>query len=80
MGETIYHLSIPVREALAASDETLRFFLDDHRPAEEVRADLVIRLAKGHRFAPLVPCDNFDTSRGCRGHARECFFTRLLAA
>jgi hypothetical protein len=80
MGETIFHLSIPVREALAADDATLRFFLDDHRAGVEIRADLVIALAKGHVWAPCGPCDNFDPAAGCRGHERDAFFTRLLAA
>jgi hypothetical protein len=81
MCETIFHLAVPVREALAADDETLRFFLasngdDDPAKALEsaavLRTALVIRLAQGHRWAPVgVECSNFDPATGCRGHTQE---------
>jgi hypothetical protein len=72
--ETVLHLSVPVREALAADDNTLRFFFahdGEARDASEIRTDLVIRLAKGHVWAPLAKCCNFDPACGCRGHSRD---------
>jgi hypothetical protein len=72
--ETVLHLSVPVREALAADDNTLRFFFaydGDTRDASEIRADLVIRLAKGHVWAPLAKCSNFNPACGCQGHSRD---------
>jgi hypothetical protein len=74
MGELFEHISIPIREALANDDATLCYVLagdDMPRTAAAIRADLVIRLARGHRLAPLGDCDNFDPQAGCRGHRRE---------
>ena len=72
MGETVFHLAVPVREALAADDATLAIFFscEDGREPAELRTELVIRLAKGHRWAPLCACSNFDPASGCLGHER----------
>ena len=76
MGETVTHFHFPIRAALAVDDATLHAFLGawgETRPAEEVRTDLVILLAKGYEVAPLggPRCSHFDPVMGCLGHARE---------
>jgi hypothetical protein len=81
MGERIFHLAVPVREALAADDDTLVFFLSSANDIDQagaietaarLRTSLVIRLAQGHRWAPVGnECSNFDPSTGCCGHSRE---------
>ena len=74
MGETVFHLHIPIREALSIDDATLLYFMHDAhdaRPVEELRTDLVIRLAKGHTVLPITRCSNFDPVSGCRGHASD---------
>ena len=79
MGEVFEHISIPIREALANDDATLCYVLalDDQRTAAAIRTDLVIRLAQGHRVAPLGVCSNFDPQHGCRGHRRVRIFGGL---
>ncbi|MEX3859619.1 hypothetical protein AB3X94_37145 [Paraburkholderia sp. BR10923] len=81
MGEKIFHHSIPVRHAMLVDDETLCYFLSpdgDIEPAAEIRADLVIRNARGHKWIAIGHCTNFDPATGCLGHAREELEARAL--
>lgn len=83
MGEKVFHFVLPLREAIAVDDDTLCFFLSpdgDIEPAAEIRADLVIRQARGHRWVAIGHCTNFDPATGCRGHSRDDFAHAALVA
>jgi hypothetical protein len=70
MPDTLYHISINVREMLAKCDDVLcDMYRCDPEHLPEIRARLVIAMARGHVWTPLYgQCDNFDPAKGCRGH------------
>jgi hypothetical protein len=55
---------------LAKSDDMLcALYRCQPEDLSEVRARMVIALARGHAYMPLSgECDNFDPASGCKGH------------
>lgn len=72
---TIFHVGLDIRGTLKLSNRQLKGLLVDETgkgfTADQVKDELMDKLAEGKRFLPIGKCDNFDFQNGCQGHPSE---------
>lgn len=66
------HMCIDVKGILCRPLKELKNFVQDDNgkllDAHQARDYFLDELARGHLFLPFGECDNFDYSKGCKGH------------